>query len=120
MVSKRQMIAFTRALGRQIAAVRRRAGLSQEALAERLDSAKSVISRMESGGALPSITRLVEIADICNVDVREFFVFEGTEEDPDETERAATQAARLIRQVAADDAKLIVRVVEMFARRLRE
>ena len=46
------------------------AGLTQEALAEKLDVEKSTISKWETGEALPSIPNLLKLADIfeCSLD----------------------------------------------------
>jgi len=122
MVSKRQMAEFTRALGRRIATLRVNAGLTQQALAEHLDSAISVVSRMENGGALPSITRLVEMADIFGVEVSEFFLFEipTNVTTDDKAETVAKRLAALLRLMSPDDTELVVRIVEQLARRLRK
>ena len=119
MISKKRMAAFSRDLGARIAALRARAGQTQEQLAERLDSAKSVVSRMENGGALPSMTRLVEISDALGAEMKEFFIFDAVSED-EGTERAVARVAALLRQVEAQDAKLIAGIVETLVKRLRE
>jgi transcriptional regulator with XRE-family HTH domain len=48
--------------------VRIAAGLSQAELAERMDTAQSFVSKLESGRALPSTTTLARIA--CATDTR--------------------------------------------------
>ena len=121
MVSRRHMTAFARALGQRIATLRVQAGLTQEALAERLDSASSVVSRIENGGALPSVTRLVELADILRVEVRELFTFDTADRSIDDrAESAARRIATLLRLVPPADVELIISVVEILARRLRK
>ena len=121
MVSKRHMTAFTRALGERIAALRVQAGLTQDALAERLDSASSGVSRIENGGSLPSVTRLVEIAEVLRVEVRELFTFSTADRSIDDrAESAARRIATLLRLVPPSDVELIISVVEVLARRLRK
>jgi len=48
--------------GHQVAAARKRAGLSQQALADRTGLAKSTIARIESGVHQPSITVALAIS----------------------------------------------------------
>jgi transcriptional regulator with XRE-family HTH domain len=54
------------AIGRQRAAI----GLTQEAVAEALRIGPAAISRMERGAVVPSLSRLVEFAELfgCSVD----------------------------------------------------
>lgn len=119
-MSKRRMADFAHALGARIAMLRVQAGLSQDALAARLDSAKSVLSRIENGGAIPSLNRIVELAEIFRVEVREFFVFGDAGRTDDKAEWAGQQVALLVRQLAPDDIDFIVGIVGTLARKLRK
>lgn len=49
---------------------RRRAGLTQAALAQRLDTTQSAIARWESGGATPSLETLRRIVEACGLELR--------------------------------------------------
>ena len=49
-------------LARSIIALRIRKGLTQKGLAERMKTTQSVISRLESGSAKPSLTTLERLA----------------------------------------------------------
>lgn len=115
MISAKRQAAFQVALGKRIAAIRGERGLSQEALAERLDSAKSVISRLERGSTVPSLPRLAEIADALEVPVWDLFA--GTlpsRTDPHAPALAAL--ARLLRDRPVRDGATLVRIAEgMFA-----
>lgn len=71
--SKRRQEAVAIALGRRIAELRARAGLTQEAVAEHLGSSKVVISRIETGVDVPSVQRLIAIADLFDVELRQLF-----------------------------------------------
>ncbi|WP_118179832.1 helix-turn-helix transcriptional regulator [Paraburkholderia phosphatilytica] len=51
------------ALARELIAARVRAGLTQEQVAERMNTAQSTIARMESGRTLPSIRTLSRYAE---------------------------------------------------------
>jgi transcriptional regulator with XRE-family HTH domain len=50
--------------------LRAKKGLSQEALAEKIDTTSATISRWESGECEPSITKLVQLTQIleCSLD----------------------------------------------------
>lgn len=49
--------------------VRRRAGLTQTQLAERLGTTQSAIARLETGHGSPTLARLSEIAEACGFDI---------------------------------------------------
>jgi len=58
---------FVKALGQAIQAQRRACGLTQEALAEAIDSSAEWISQVERGVGCPSIPTLVVIASALDV-----------------------------------------------------
>lgn len=60
-----------RLLGEAIRARRKKAGLSQEKLAERADLSTVFISRVERGKESPSVDSLVKIARALRAQVRE-------------------------------------------------
>lgn len=51
----------------KIAALRREAGLSQEALAERLEVSRQSVSKWESGMSVPDVDRIVELSRLFGV-----------------------------------------------------
>lgn len=55
------------ALGEEIRGLRREKGLSQEALAERLDVTRQAVSKWENGLALPSTENLLELSRLFGV-----------------------------------------------------
>jgi transcriptional regulator with XRE-family HTH domain len=55
--------------GDLIREARRRAGLTQRELAERLATTQSAIARLERGGAEPSYERVVEAVRACGMDL---------------------------------------------------
>jgi transcriptional regulator with XRE-family HTH domain len=59
--------------GQKIAALRREAGLSQEAFADRCGFARSYMSRIERGGANPSLDAIEILATGLKMPVRELF-----------------------------------------------
>jgi len=66
-----------RALGRQIAVLRRQNSLSQEQLAELAGYSVEFISLVERGINAPSVAGLAKIAKALNVEVRALFDFRG-------------------------------------------
>lgn len=67
-------------LSEKLRSLRRRSGLSQEELAERLDVSRQAVSKWELGSAVPTADKLVEIADFFGVSL-DFLMREG-EENP--------------------------------------
>lgn len=51
---------------------RKRAGLTQKMLAERLGVSRQTISKWEYGLAVPDADQLIQLADILNVDILYF------------------------------------------------
>ena len=58
-------------IGKKIREEREKRGLLQKDLAERLDVAASVISRMEKGKNIDNLEKLVLVANSLNIDVLE-------------------------------------------------
>lgn len=97
-------------LGKQIQRLRKRSGLTQEALAERVGIAAPHLSRIENGSSYPSLACLDRMATEMGIDVRELFEFPDQEslEDlrnqiidvvngqDDTTVRAIARAVRMI------------------------
>ena len=59
--------------GRRVAAARKRAGLSQQALAEKIGAGRQSIARIESGKQTPSVTVALAIADAVGEPVETLF-----------------------------------------------
>lgn len=65
-------------LSDKIRELRRKTGLSQEELAERLDVSRQAVSKWELGSAVPTADKLVDIADFFGVSL-DFLMRESTE-----------------------------------------
>ncbi len=70
-----------RLIGARIKELRKRAGLTQEELAELVELDSRHVSRLEVGRHFPSLDSLERIAIALNVPLSEFFQF-STEETP--------------------------------------
>jgi transcriptional regulator with XRE-family HTH domain len=66
-------MSIKRRVGHRIKLARRRRGLSQEDLAERVDRSTEAISSIERGRTLPNFVTLERLARALDVPVREFF-----------------------------------------------
>ena len=64
-------------LGQRIAALRKKQGLTQEALAEVIGCSVEFISLVKRGVNAPSVAGLQGFADALNVEVRDLFTFDG-------------------------------------------
>ena len=64
-----------RRLGRRIKEIRKTRGMSQEALAERIEMSPQYLSRIEGGAQSPSVEMLTKLADSLEVEVWELFDF---------------------------------------------
>ena len=62
-------------LGTRIRAVREAAGLSQQAVADRICAAAPTISRFESGDVMPTVTTLVALGKVLGVPASVFLDF---------------------------------------------
>ena len=63
--------------------LRKKAGITQEVLADRLEVSRQTISSLESGRYNPSILLAFKLARFFKVTIEELFLYE--EEDPDES-----------------------------------
>ena len=63
--------------------LRKKAGITQKVLADRLEVSRQTISSLESGRYNPSILLAFKLARFFKVTIEELFLYE--EEDPDES-----------------------------------
>lgn len=66
---------LSRNFGKKLAYIRKHRGLSQEELAELLDTAPAYISHIECGKANVPLKKIGVIADALDVDAKELFTF---------------------------------------------
>lgn len=79
---------YTEILSRNILALRRESGLTQEGLASKLGLSFQAVSKWENGGSSPDIALLPEIADIFGVSIDRLF---GRCEEKNPAEKAVTK-----------------------------
>jgi transcriptional regulator with XRE-family HTH domain len=85
---------LTLLLGKQIAYLRHRAGLTQEELAEKTDYSVDFIGLVERGINAPTVERLQDIADILGVEVWQLFRPAEAQDDRGSKTRKRTKQPR--------------------------
>ena len=81
----------------KLTALRRREGMSQEQLADRLGVTRQSVSKWESGAAQPELAKLVALSELFRVSVD--YLVKDYIEEPESPEKGGTSTARLEEQV---------------------
>ena len=81
--------------------LRRRSGLSQEQLAERIDVSRQVVTKWENSEGIPKISNLIALSDCFGVSVDELLG-----RDPAENRRFQSEISGEIRKLTAELKKL--------------
>ncbi|MBY4791620.1 helix-turn-helix domain-containing protein [Burkholderia multivorans] len=101
---------LAQSVGRAIAKRRAEAGYTQEEVAEKLGLGRSAVARVEQGIAIPTVVRLVELAELFGCRVDDLLV-EGSTRPDDQAARIAQQLAPL----KADERQLLIEWMQSFA-----
>lgn len=88
-------------------------GLTQEQVAERLEIGTEAVSRMERGAVLPSLLRLLELAEIYDCQVAELLL-EVSPRPGDQAE----MLTKMLDRLSDSDRTLVMGVVEQLVDRL--
>lgn len=97
--------ALIETIGRAIAKYRQAVGLTQAELAEILGISNDAVSRMERGKTIPTVVRLVELAEIFRCDVADLIT--------DSSNRSLDQARSLERILQGLDAEERVLLLDL-------
>ncbi|WP_321969171.1 helix-turn-helix domain-containing protein [Paraburkholderia tropica] len=101
------------AIGRAVARHRVRSGLTQEQLGQELGLRDEAISRLERGVVMPSVAKLVELADIFDCNVADLMT-EGSSRSSDQ----AKHLGQLLGKLNGDDRTMVLELVERLTGRL--
>lgn len=104
---KRYRTALARRLGRNVAAYRHRAALTQEQLADLIEVEVATVSRYETGAALPSLVTLETLADALHCTVAELLAEKAIGKS---TESA--RIAAMIEPLVLAERELVVQMIE--------
>ena len=97
-------------LGKRIRELRKRAGLTQEQLAEQLGIDQKHMSRIELGKSYPSLDRLTKIAETVGTPLPNLFKFGHLHDEGD----LYQQASEMLRLLGQKDLKKVYRILEAF------
>jgi transcriptional regulator with XRE-family HTH domain len=100
-------------VGRAIARQRMAANLTQEQVAEQLGIGNEAVSRIERGVVMPTIGRLVELAEIFQCETSDLLT-EASNRSSDQ----ANYLIRLLSKLSHNDRTMVVEIVERLAARL--
>ncbi|SMG12518.1 helix-turn-helix domain-containing protein [Paraburkholderia susongensis] len=114
-MDREQEQALAEAVGRAIARKRVEAGLTQEQVAEQLALGREAVARVERGTAIPTIVRLVELAELFGCRTEEFLSGASTREDDQ-----AVAIAGALRGVSLKDRQMLMEWLTTLAQRLRK
>ena len=94
-------------IGRAIARERQKAGLTQAELAEKLDIGNEAVSRIERGLVLPSLPRLIELAEVLGCETATL-IGENSLATSDQT----GQILRELQQLSPRDRGLVLALIK--------
>ncbi len=100
-------------IGRAIAKHRVASGYTQEQVAEALGIGNEAVSRMERGIVMPTVARLVELAEIFECDASDLLT-----ESSSRTSDQAKHVGQLLAKLNGHDRTMVIEIVERLAGRL--
>jgi transcriptional regulator with XRE-family HTH domain len=100
-------------IGRAIAKRRTESDYTQEQVAELLGVGNEAVSRMERGVVMPTVARLVELADIFECDAADLLT-----EASSRTTDQAKHLSQLLSKLSGNDKAMVIEIVERLAGRL--
>ena len=100
-------------VGRAIARHRMASGLTQEQVAEQLGIGNEAVSRIERGLVMPTVARLVELADIFECEAADLLT-----EASSRTSDQAKYMGQLLVKLNSHDRAMVIEIVERLTGRL--
>lgn len=100
-------------IGRAIGKRRLDSGLTQEQVAEHLGIGNEAVSRMERGLVVPTVIRLMELADIFGCDAADLLT-----EASSRTSDQAKHLNEMLGRLNSSDRSMVVEIVERLSGRL--
>ena len=100
-------------LGSRIKEIRKLRRLSQEELSEKINIDPKHLSRIEVGRGFPSLDTLKRLADVLNVDIKDFFEF--SHKAPSQKELKETLYS-LLKEADEERMRKVVKIVKAIVR----
>lgn len=110
---KDREIRLARNVGKAIADRRKEVPMTQDGLGEKLGLGIEAISRMERGAIMPSIPRLVEVAEALDCPVQELLLVSS-----DRATDKGIELAGKLERLAPADREMLLEIVERLSLRL--
>ncbi|KWH15127.1 helix-turn-helix domain-containing protein [Burkholderia multivorans] len=114
-MNKEAQRVLAQTVGRAIARRRVQAGYTQEQVAEKLGLGLGAVSRVEQGAAVPTIIRLIELAELFGCRLEELL-----SEVPATLDDRAAMIARSIAHLRPVDQAIVVELVKTLAEQFKE
>lgn len=105
---------FAKLLGANIAKYRQQQNLTQEQLAELLGIGNEAVSRIERGVSMPSLMRLVELANVFQCKMADLFTYNNAT-DKDQMD----YLSMLLQQTPPQDRYFVIEMVEKLITHLK-
>ncbi|MEK6657245.1 MAG: helix-turn-helix transcriptional regulator [Nitrospirota bacterium] len=100
-------------LGGRIKELRKLKGLSQEKLSEKINIDPKHLSRIEVGRGFPSLDTLERLANVLNVELKDFFEFAHEAKNPKELKEALSS---LLKEADEEKLRLLVKLIRAVVR----
>jgi transcriptional regulator with XRE-family HTH domain len=104
---------LAKTIGAALSKRRKAAGLTQEYVAERLNIGSEAVSRIERGLVVPTVVRLVELAEIYECPVDDLLI-----ESSNRLDDQSRIIAGLLGKLSDKDRALVLEIVERLSARL--
>lgn len=101
-------------IGMQVRLARRRANLSQEKLAERIDRTVETISNIERGTKMPNLETLDRLSHALGIPIRAFFT-DGPDHRSNRRAVIETGISTMVRELSDADAEIALSLIEVLA-----
>lgn len=96
---------------------RKRIGLSQEELAERLNVSRQSVSKWESAQSIPDINRIIMLAEIFGV-TTDYLLKDDAVRDVNEPVKESAENPRNARKISLEEASEFLSLRKMYAPRI--
>lgn len=106
---------FAKQLGITIATYRQEKALTQEQLAEILGIGNEAISRIERGVAMPSLIRLIEIANVFHCSVADLIIRQSSSQKDE-----LGYIASLLDGLSQPDRAFLIEIIEKLSGRIKK
>lgn len=109
---KKDNTEIAKTIGRAIARHRKACDLTQEQVANKLNMGYEAVSRMERGIVIPSVERLIELAEIFNCQASEF-LSEASIRPTDQ----AIYFSQMLSRLNDEDRRMSIEIIERLVKR---